>query len=259
MTNIKKLIDIYLDNYTVSNIRGGSTTAKLFRIVTKDKGNFVLKVAKKLNSYETLKTDKINYEWLSGKVPVPSVLFYQQTDRHELLCMSELEGQTLAANICKYSKDEISKLFARSLKQLHSVQIDRNALVRPVDQIIEQIKWRIANNLIEPETFEEENLTRSPEELFEKLMEYKPDNLELVFTHGDYCFDNLIVNKGQLTGFIDIGRGGVADKYQDIALALRSIKHDLGEEWINKFIDEYGLTYIDNKRLSFFTLLDEFY
>lgn len=256
---IKKLLNIHFDNYSLSAISGGTTTAKLFRIVTKDRGNFVLKIAENVDGFETLRNDKINYEWLSNKVPVPSMLFYQETDKHEFLCMSELEGQTLAANIGRYSNDEVIKIFACSLKQLHSLKLDAKALIRSIDKVIEQVAYKTASGLIELDSFEEENIGKSPEQLFEKLKKYKLDKPELVFTHGDYCFDNIIVNKGILSGFIDIGRGGVADKYQDIALALRSIKHELGEEWAGKFLDEYGLRNIDNKKIEFFTLLDEFY
>jgi len=32
-----------------------------------------------------------------------------------------------------------------------------------------------------------------------------------------------------VTGFIDVDRGGVADKWQDIALCVRSLGYNLGE------------------------------
>jgi kanamycin kinase/aminoglycoside 3'-phosphotransferase-2 len=214
-----------------------------------------MKAAENSISYETLKTDKINYEWLSSKVPAPSILFYQQLNGHEFHCMSELEGSILASTIGIYSEEQIVKKFAHSLKRLHSLKIEKKALVRPMEEIIEQVKLRIANGSIELDSFEEENPGKSPNELFEELIENKPENFEPVFTHGDYCFDNLIVNGGQLNGFIDIGRGGVADKYQDIALALRSIRLALGEEWIDKFLYHYGLMNIDKKKNDFFTLL----
>lgn len=81
----------------------------------------------------------------------------------------------------------------------------------------------------------------------------------MVFTHGDFCPDNIIVADNHLPGYIDLGGGGVADKYQDIALAVRSIQHDLGNEWVDLFFKEYGLQEPNLKKINFYRQIDEFF
>ncbi|SDP06533.1 Phosphotransferase enzyme family protein [Paenibacillus sp. yr247] len=87
----------------------------------------------------------------------------------------------------------------------------------------------------------------------------KPITEDLVFTHGDYCLPNIIINNGKVHGFIDWGRAGVADRYQDLALAIRSIKYNFGNEYIYAFLDNYGLTELDESKVIYYQLMDEFF
>ena len=93
-----------------------------------------------------------------------------------------------------------------------------------------------------------------------------------MFTHGDYCFPNVILRESSgeqgfptdgpglaLSGFVDCGRAGVADPYQDLALCARSVVRNLGAEWVPVFFAEYGLSVVDQERIDFYTLLDEFF
>jgi aminoglycoside phosphotransferase len=60
-----------------------------------------------------------------------------------------------------------------------------------------------------------------------ELMETRPGHEDLVFTHGDYCLPNIILKDGKLSGFVDIGRARLADRYQDLGIAFRSLEYNL--------------------------------
>jgi aminoglycoside phosphotransferase len=64
---------------------------------------------------------------------------------------------------------------------------------------------------------------------------------------------------GQFIGFVDCGRTGLADRYQDLALASRSVGSNFGSEWVQHFFDAYGVTDPDETKLCYFRLLDEFF
>lgn len=98
-----------------------------------------------------------------------------------------------------------------------------------------------------------------PEDLFRKMTSAVPIYQELVSTHGDYCFDNILVDEGKLSGLIDMDRGGIADKYQDIALAVRSIEHELGKKHLDLFFYQYELERVDQEKIEFYLMLDEFF
>ncbi len=55
------------------------------------------------------------------------------------------------------------------------------------------------------------------------------------------------------------GAPEVADRYQDLALAARSIDYNFGAEWIAPFFDAYDISPVDQTKVSFYQLLDEFF
>ncbi len=252
--NLKTLLDRYFENYSVSKISGGATDADLYKIKTSKDEAYILK--KQLSSLEN---DYLNYKWLEGKVPVPEIVFYEKLEECELLCMSELQGKTLEDYFDKQGERENVIKYANSLKRLHSLKIDNCALAQSLDARLSKAKYNLENGLINIAELQPENQNYNLDELFAKLLSIKPSSHELVFTHGDYCFDNIIYDNDNLSGFIDLGNGGVADKYQDIALAIRSIKDDFNSELVNLFYEEYGLIEVNKDKLEFYTLLDEFF
>jgi len=64
-------------------------------------------------------------------------------------------------------------------------------------------------------------------------MENKP-SYEPVLTHGDFCLPNILIKNGKLSGFIDLGKTGTGDRWMDIALCYRSLKHNADGTWSGK-------------------------
>ncbi|HLX56069.1 MAG TPA: phosphotransferase, partial [Ktedonobacteraceae bacterium] len=59
--------------------------------------------------------------------------------------------------------------------------------------------------------------------------------------------------------FIDWGRAGIADRYQDLALAARSLAYNFGPGWESLLWEAYGLQTVDAAKIAFYRLLDEFF
>jgi aminoglycoside phosphotransferase len=247
------LLDQYFNNYSITPFVAGATNAGLYNIRTGDNKSFILK-----KQSSGLKNDYLNYKWLEGKLPVPEVIFYEQFNAYELLCMTELRGQTLEKYIGITDEKALVISYATALKLLHALPVDTGALVRDLDERMTIAAYNLENNLVDTGELEPENQEYPLRELFIKLLNARPTDFELVFTHGDYCLDNIVYDNGILKGFIDIGNGGIADRYQDIALAVRSIKDVFGNKPVNLFYEVYGLKEVNQEKLDFYTLLDEF-
>lgn len=52
---------------------------------------------------------------------------------------------------------------------------------------------------------------------------------DIVFSHGDYCLLDVFVHENKIIEFIDLGRAGIGDKYQDIALCYWSLVHNFDD------------------------------
>ena len=81
----------------------------------------------------------------------------------------------------------------------------------------------------------------------------------MVVTHGDPCLPNLILNGEYVEGFVDVGRAGLADRHADLALTYRSLTHNLSRDHAEHFLDLYGRALVDERKLTYYRLLDELF
>ena len=59
--------------------------------------------------------------------------------------------------------------------------------------------------------------------------------------HGDYCLPNIILNDRRLSGFIDVGSGGLGDRHIDLFWGIWSLEFNLKTpRWKDRFLDAYG-------------------
>lgn len=82
---------------------------------------------------------------------------------------------------------------------------------------------------------------RSAKEAYDVLTAGKDTLQSKVLLHGDYCLPNIILNNGKLSGFIDVGCGGVGDRHIDIFWGLWSLWFNLKtDKYCGRFLDAYG-------------------
>ena len=140
--------------------------------------------------------------------------------------------------------------FGRSLEDslLHAEKSVASGSFRPSD--------------CEPETFGPGGF-ENPEALLAWLKSHRPP-LDTVMTHGDFCLPNLFTDGKRFTGFIDVGNAGTADRWMDLALGWRSLKHNSDGHYgtIYPNIDPDDLFRAagvpkDEEKLRYYILLDE--
>lgn len=188
--------------------------------------DMVLKIEHKAKHFE--KSIEL-LKWLEGKLPVPKVIYAECVCDTSYLLMSRIQGIMACDEYYLKHPDELVTIVAEALKMLWSVDISDCPRVKSLDDELKELEYRVENNLVdiddvEPETFGEGGF-QNPRELLKWLQENKPD-VEPCFTHGDMCLPNFFVEDGRVSGYIDLGDAGVGDKWDDIALAYRSLRHN---------------------------------
>lgn len=191
--------------------------------------------------------------WLSGTgLPCPEVVdAADHAERHWLL-MTALPGRDLASTSAVAPEIAV-RVVAGALRQLHAL----DPATCPFDHR-SSIRVAKASARYEAGLYDGDDLDNGPAD-HARLLGTVPATEDLVVTHGDACFPNFMADGDRFAGFIDCGRLGVADRYQDLALACRSLTWNYGAAAIPAFLAAYGIDEPDEAKLAWYTLLDEFF
>jgi kanamycin kinase/aminoglycoside 3'-phosphotransferase-3 len=209
-------------------------------------------------------------KWLEGKISVPRVLEYEEENGKCYLLMSKIDGEMSCDEYYLEHPDILLKALVEGLQMLWKVDVSECPVVRDLDVVLNEARFRVENNLVdvdnvEPDTFGE-NGFESPRHLLEWLESNRP-TYEPVLSHGDYCLPNIFLDDGEVNGFIDLGRAGVGDKWNDVALCYRSLKHNFSGMYGGKRYEDFNPDKLfeaigiepDWEKINYYLLLDELF
>ena len=246
----------FLENAILTEIGIGCSDSQVIKI-EKEGSIFYLKIADKgilTSEYEKLK-------WLSGKIKVPEIIICETENNIEYLITKSLDGEMLCSEF--YLTNENWKLgipvLVECLKELYNVDIENCPFDVSLNYKLKLIKYNIDNNLIDTNNISSNIIEKfkTPENIYKYLIENKFEE-ELCFTHGDLSLPNIFVYKNNFSGFIDIGESGVADKWFDLAILVKTLERNYGKESVEAFFEELGIE--KNKfKIEYYLLMIELY
>lgn len=218
------------------------------------------KVLKIERSGEESDNERAMYAFLQGKLPVPRVYESFCEDGVSYLLMERAAGEMACARERLKDPAHTVHLLAEGLKLLWRVDVKGCPADQRLCVKLPRAAARLAAGLVDPTDTEPGTLPRfgSLQALYRHLDENRPQE-DLVFSHGDYCLPNVFLNADAVGGFIDLGRSGVADRYQDIALCVRSMEHNFGTaRYTDRLFEELGIAR-DDFKIDYYILLDELF
>ncbi len=256
--NIQNWLKKWVSEYKIVRDTVGGSTTVVYQLKSDYNSSFYLKVNQG-NRGSNLKLEGEILSWLEGKLPCPRLVSYQRYNTYEYLLITGIKGS--ASFLCSNDKERrtVIKILVEGLNLIHSIDINDCPFDRTLKFELENSKCRMLQGLVNERNFDRLRQGRTVESLYDELLLKSPKSEDLVFTHGDYCLPNILINEGKLEGFIDWEKAGISDRYQDIALCLRSVVYNFGEEWGSIFLNELNLDSIDHQKIEFYQILDEFY
>jgi kanamycin kinase len=206
-------------------------------------------------TYSVLREARV-LDWLSGRLAVPEVVLAASTADGEFMITRAVPGESLAARIA--AGRPVVELFRDALHRLQAMPANDCPFDSGVEVRLRELAYLLDRGLAADDC----DLDRwpgiaEPRDLLEHLEATRPTE-DLVFSHGDLCDNNVFVDDRDNLHFIDLGRGGRADRWADITLVLRNLRDDISDEAAAAFLTAIGKA-DDGAKRTFFEQLDELF
>jgi aminoglycoside phosphotransferase len=244
-------------DYEPEGVTIGRSASAVYRLVAPNMPTLFLKTAADVDAEELIgEHDRLR--WLAGRVPVPRVVGFA-VDAHQAYLLTEGLPGINAAEVPARLRPQVTVQFAVELRKLHSVDPGDCPFDRTLAQVLPAARARAMAGRVDGAAFDVERRGYTAIELLGPLYDERPEFEDVVVTHGDACLPNVIFDDGTFGGFVDCGRCGRADRYQDLALAVRSIDSNFGGHFSAEFLDAYGIDCVGAEKLSYYQRVDEFF
>lgn len=209
---------------------------------------------------DDISDEMVRLQWLAKRIPAPAVVRFVRTPGEAWLFMTTLPGKT-AYQVLEASPGlglEVVDALAIFLRRIHAIPVNACPFTSEHGHRLARARARIDAGLVDEDDFDEEREGWSAEQVWEAMQRLLPLAPDPVVTHGDYSLDNLLIHDGEVVGCIDAGRVGIADRYQDLAIAWNCLA-EFGTEFRERFLKKYGIPDPDAGKLNFHLLLDELF
>lgn len=205
--------------------------------------------------------------WLTGQgLPAAGVVEVGTDGRTGWLVTTALPGRPAAGPWSPEERARVVDAVADVLAALHALPAASCPFDRGLAVSVPRARAAVRDGLVDLDDLEDEHRGWSGERLLAELEGIPaPAEDDVVVCHGDPCLDNMLVGDGgrAVTGLLDVGRLGRADRWLDLAVLLRNLAEDcagwgFGPVDADRFRARYGGLRVDPERTAYYRLLDEF-
>ena len=177
------------------------------------------------------------------------LLFYCTERGKDFLITRSLPGEDCCGERYLADPKKLCDTTATLLRALHETP----CAACPVERIAsysDNVRRGLDGSRYEPELFAPMWAFSSFAEAEAAAREALPALRSEVLIHGDYCLPNIILNNWQLSGYVDLGNGGIGDRHIDLLWGVWTLNFNLKTTaWTDRFLDAYGRDRIEPEKL----------
>lgn len=196
--------------------------------------------------------------WLEGRADAARLLWSGDVAGRPATLTEALAGEPLHA----LSPDTVEAgaiAALRALARLHAIPIASCPFDERLEVKLAEARRRVELGEIEIDRLDPDNAGVSPASILSGLLARRPDSEDLVVTHGDASWPNFILQPDGEVAIIDLGRFGVADRHQDLALFVRSARRNFPNLDIETLLARHYPVAASPAKLAYYRQLDELY
>ena len=220
--------------------------------IDKDGGYYIKKAMK-----GTLKTEALMTEYMHSLGLSAEVLYYGSFEDSDFLLTVRIPGEDCTD--AKYLSDpkRLCDTTAMLLRTLHEKEGSGCPVRDRIRTYADAVMKGFDGHSYEPELFQGIWEFRSFDDAKHAAEEGLPLLKTDVLLHGDYCLPNIVFDDWKLSGFIDLGNGGMGDRHIDILWGIWTLKFNLKtDKYTGRFMDVYGKDMIDSEMLRMIAAME---
>ena len=220
-----------------------SKAARVYRLEGRE--NYYLKTA----AAGTLATEAAmtDYFWRKG---LGAEVAGYLTDEKDWLLTRELPGEDCLDARYMENPRRMCDTLANLLRQLHETPFPECPVPDRCETYRRKARENYRAGIYDDKLFPGKWGFSSREEAW-RLVRENGENLHPeVLLHGDYCLPNIILNRWDFSGFIDLDCAGVGDRHIDLFWGVWTLFYNLKTNaYYDRFLDVYGRELIEPELL----------
>ena len=186
------------------------------------------------------------------------VLYYISNDSDWLFTAS-VKGENCSHEKYLAEPGRLCDILAQELRKLHETDYTGCPIPDRTAEYLAGAERNYRTGNYEEFHFPDGFSYRSAKEAHDVLAAGKDALQSKVLLHGDYCLPNVILDGWKLSGFIDVGCGGVGDRHIDIFWGIWTLWFNLKtDKYTERFLDAYGRDKADGAILKIIAAAEVF-
>lgn len=242
----------YLDGTDVYD-SSCSPEARVFYI-DRDGGLFL-----KRSAAGTLKGEAEMASYFHRKGLGAQILSYHTEDDCDWLLSCRVAGEDCTNKIYLDDPKRLCDTIAEHLRALHEIDVSECPVQDHTARYLATAERNYRNGCYDLSLFPSGCEYANADEAWARVQRDRHLLKNEVLLHGDYCLPNIMLDNWRLSGFIDLGNGGVGDRHVDLFWGAWTLCFNLKtDRYCARFLDAYGRDRVEEDKLSLIAACEVF-